>query len=157
QDEDGSHMTDKQLRDEALTLFLAGHETTALVLTWAWYLLWQHPDAEAALAAELQQVLGGRAPTVADLPRLQYTEMVVLEAMRLSPPAYTVGREALHDCVIGGYEVPAGTTLLMSQWVLHRDPRYFDRPEEFVPGRWADGLAKRLPRHVFIPFGGGPR
>jgi cytochrome P450 len=154
---DQSQMTDKQLRDEAMTLFLAGHETTALLLSWAWYLLARHPEAEARLAAEVRAVLGGRPPTVADLPHLPYTETIVAEVLRLYPPAYTIGREALRECRLGPYRIAAGTTLLMSQWVMHRDPRFFDRPEEFHPERWADGLAARLPRYAYFPFGGGPR
>jgi cytochrome P450 len=154
---DGSGMTDQQLRDEAMTLFLAGHETTALALAWGWYLLAQHPDAVEKLQAELRQVLGGRAPTAADLPNLLYTDMIVQEVMRLYPPAYAIGRQAIRACTIGGYPVPAGGTILMSQWVVHRDPRYFDNPERFYPERWADGLAKRLPRYAYFPFGGGQR
>lgn len=157
QDEDGSRMNDQQLRDEIITLFLAGHETTALVLSWTWYLLSQHPAAEATLLVELQAVLGGRAPTIDDLRRLSYTKMVVMESMRLYPPVYAFGREALQDCEIGGYQVPAGTTLFMSQWVMHRDPRYFDHPEEFNPDRWSHDLANRLPKYAYFPFGGGPR
>jgi cytochrome P450 len=157
QDEDGSQMTDRQLRDEVMTLFLAGHETTAIALSWAQYLLAQHPAVEEQVVAELRAVLGGRAPTVADLPRLRYTEMVVTEALRLYPPAWTVAREALGPCEIGGHEVSRGTILMMSQWVLHRDPRYFEAPEAFRPERWANGLAKELPKYVYFPFGGGPR
>ncbi|MCI0530261.1 MAG: cytochrome P450, partial [Nitrospira sp.] len=121
QDEDGSQMNDQQLRDEAITLFIAGHETTALTLSWTFYLLSQYPAIEARLLEELQSVLGGRTPTAADLRQLPYTERVVMESMRLYPPAYAFGREALQDCEIGGYPVPAGTTLIMSQWVVHRD------------------------------------
>lgn len=154
---DGSGMTDQQLRDEAMTLFLAGHETTALALSWGWYLLAQHPDVVEKLRAELRQVLGGRTPAVADLPNLPYTEMIVQEVMRLYPPAYAIGRQAIQTCTIGGYPVPAKGTILMSQWVVHRDPRYFDDPERFYPERWADGLAKRLPRYAYFPFGGGQR
>ncbi len=154
---DGSGMNDKQLRDEAMTLFLAGHETTALALSWGGYLLAQHPDVVEKLQTELRQVLGGRAPTTADLPNLPYTDMTVQEIMRLYPPAYAIGRQAIRPCTLGGYPVPAGGTILMSQWVMHRDPRYYDDPERFYPERWADGLAKRLPRYAYFPFGGGPR
>jgi cytochrome P450 len=154
---DGTGMTDQQLRDEAMTLFLAGHETTALALTWGWYLLAQHPQVVEELEAELRQVLGGRTPTVADLPQLRYTEMVVQEVMRLYPPAYAIGRQSIQPCTIGGYPVPAGVTILMSQWVVHRDPRFFAEPERFWPARWADGLARRLPRYAYFPFGGGQR
>src|SRR5256886_13543899 len=157
QDIDGTRMTDRQLRDEAMTLFIAGHETTALALSWTWYLLSQHPDVEAKLWAELEAVLGGHPPSVADLPRLTYTESVVRESLRLYPPAYGFGREALQDCEIGGYVVPKGTTLFMSQWVIHRSSRYFPDPEAFMPDRWADGLPKRLPKYAYFPFGGGPR
>jgi cytochrome P450 len=150
-------MTDRQLRDEMMTLFLAGHETTAIVLAWTWYLLASHPDAATKLAEELDQVLGGRAPTMADLPRLRYTEHIVQESMRLYPPAYVIGREPLEKCVLGGFNVPAGQTIFMSQWVLHRDPRYFDSPDEFVPERWASEAIKRLPKYAYFPFGGGPR
>ena len=156
-EDDGSRMTDQQLRDEVLTLFIAGHETTAIALSWTWYLLAQHPEVEAQLVAELQSVLAGRSPTVADLPALKYTEMVVLESMRLYPPAWLIGREAIEEYEIGSYRIPAGGTVLMSQWVVHRDPRFFDAPETFNPDRWADDLAKRLPRFAYFPFGGGPR
>jgi cytochrome P450 len=140
-----------------MTLFLAGHETTAIALSWAWYLLSQHPEAEGKLLAELRSVLGGRAPTVDDLPRLGYAERVVTEAMRLYPPAWTLGRESLEAFELDGYRVPGGTIAVMSQWVLHRDPRFFERPDEFDPDRWADGLARRLPKFAYFPFGGGPR
>ena len=157
QDEDGSRMTDVQLRDEAMTLFLAGHETTALTLSWTWYLLAQHPEAEEKLAAEWAAVLGGRLPTPDDLPRLTYTEHVIQEAMRVYPPVYLIGREPLADVELGGFRVRKGTTVFFSQWVSHRDPRYFDDPEAFRPERWADGLARRLPKYAYYPFGGGPR
>jgi cytochrome P450 len=156
-DEDGSAMSDQQLRDEVITLFLAGHETTALVLTWTWYLLAQHPEKEAKLFAELNRVLGGRMPTVEDMPQLSYTEMIVLESMRLYPPAYAFGREAVADCEIGGYHIPRGTTLFLSPWVAHRDERYFERPEEFEPERWEGDFIRRLPKLSYLPFGGGPR
>jgi cytochrome P450 len=156
-DDEGRPMTEQQLRDEVITLLLAGHETTALALSWTWYLLSQHPDVDAKLAAELQEVLGGRAPAVSDLPRLRYAEQVVTEAMRLYPPAWGFGREAVADCEIGGYAIRAGTTVIVSPWVSHRDPRYFDEPTRFRPERWADDFAAKLPRFAYIPFGGGPR
>jgi cytochrome P450 len=156
-EDDGRGMTDQQLRDEVMTLFLAGYETTALALSWTWYLLAQYPEVEARLLAELQEVLAGRLPTADDLPRLRYTEWVVLESMRLYPPAYMIGREALTDCVLGGYQVPAGWTIWMSQWVMHCHPRYWERPDEFYPDRWANDLEDRLPRYVYFPFGAGPR
>ena len=156
-EDDGSVMTDKQLRDEAMTLFLAGHETTALTLSWAWYLLAQHPQTEQKLWAELDTVLAGRTPSVDDWPKLKFTEMIALESMRLYPPAYLVGREAIVDCGIGGYAVPRGTTLLMPQWVVQRDPRFFDEPEKFRPERWGEERIKSLPKFAYFPFGGGPR
>jgi cytochrome P450 len=156
-DEDGAVMTDTQLRDEAMTLFLAGHETTALVLSWTWYLMSQHPDIEQKLWAELDIVLGGRLPTVDDWPKLKYTEWIALESMRLYPPAYVIGREATVDCTIGGYHVPAGTTTLLPQWVVHRDARFFDEPERFWPERWGEEKIKALPKFAYFPFGGGPR
>jgi cytochrome P450 len=156
-EDDGSAMTDKQLRDEAMTLFLAGHETTALTLSWAWYLLAQHPEAERKLWAELDAVLAGRTPSVEDWPKLKFTEMIALESMRLYPPAYLVGREAIVDCEIGGYTVPRGTTMMMPQWVVQRDPRFFDEPDAFRPERWGQERIKSLPKFAYFPFGGGPR
>jgi cytochrome P450 len=156
-DEEGSRMTDRQVRDEAMTLFLAGHETTALALSWAWYLLAQHTEAEARLAAEVQQVLGARDPTVDDCPRLKYAEMVALETMRLYPPAYVIGREAVSDCTIGSYRVGRGTTVLMSQWVVQRDPHFYTDAERFRPERWGADAIKALPKFAYFPFGGGPR
>ncbi|MBI1830221.1 MAG: cytochrome P450 [Planctomycetes bacterium] len=156
-EDDGQVMTDSQVRDEAMTLFLAGHETTALVLSWAWYLMAQHPEAEQRLWSELDDVLAGRAPTVDDWPRLKFTEMIALESMRLYPPGYVIGREATVDCAIGGYAVPAGTTILMPQWVVQRDPRFFDDPEKFKPERWGEERTKALPKFAYFPFGGGPR
>jgi cytochrome P450 len=156
-EDDGGRMTDRQLRDEAMTLFLAGHETTANTLAWAWFLLAQHPEAEARLHAELDAVLQGRAPTLADLPRLPYTEHVISETLRLYPTVWIVGREAIEPSTVGGYPVPVGTTVYMSQWVLHRDPRFFDDPLAFRPERWADSLARKIHRYAYFPFGGGPR
>jgi cytochrome P450 len=150
-------MSDKQLRDECLTIFLAGHETTALALTWAWYLLGQHPAAAARVQAEVESVLGGRAPTVEDVPRLQETERVLLETMRLYPPAFIVGREALTEVQIAGYHCARGTTILMPQSVVHRDPRYFTDPDEFHPERWQGDFEKQLPKGAYFPFGSGPR
>lgn len=157
-EETGTGMSDRQVRDEAVSLFLAGHETTSNALTWTWYLLAQHPEVEAKLHAELDTVLAGRAPTMRDLANLPYTDMVIKEAMRLYPPAWILnGREALEDVEIDGYFVPKGTTIFMSPYVMHHDSRYFDAPDAFQPERWADGLEKRLPRYAYFPFGGGPR
>jgi cytochrome P450 len=156
-DEDGSPMTDAQVRDEAVTLFLAGHETTALALTYSLYLLATHPERQDRLADELDRVLGGRAPTLGDLERLEYTDAVVLEAMRLYPPAWAMARQALDDVEIGGFHFRKGAEFVMSPWVVHRDPRRFEDPEVFDPARWDDDLAQRLPRFAYFPFGGGPR
>jgi cytochrome P450 len=153
----GAGMTDRQLRDEAMTLFLAGHETTALALTYSLYLLARHPAVADELAAELSEVLGDRPATAADLPRLRFAEMVVTEAMRLYPPAYAVGRQAVEACELGGYRVPAGQTVLMMQWLIHRDGRFYDEPERFHPRRWDGDLHRRLPKYAYFPFGGGPR
>src|SRR5215213_2860559 len=128
-------MSDQQLRDEVITLFLAGQETTALTLTWAWYLLALHPQAEARLWQELDEVLAERAPDASDYPNLKFTEMVAKESMRLYPPAYVVGRQAAVDCEVGGYHVPVGMQIFMPPWVVHRDPRFFDEPTEFRPER----------------------
>jgi cytochrome P450 len=154
---DNTGMTDRQLRDEAMTLFLAGHETTALSLSWTWFLLSQNPQAEARLAEEVQTVLGSRTVSADDYPRLPYTEAVIMESMRLYSPAYLVGRENLHACEVAGFHAPAGTTMLMSQWVVHRDSRWFDQPKQFRPERWLAGQAQRLPKYAYFPFGGGPR
>lgn len=157
QDESGHGMSDQQLRDEAITLFLAGHETTALVLSWTWYLLSLNPEAEAALHRELDEVLAGASPDPAHFERLDYTRRVVLESMRLYPPAYGFGREALEECEIGGYRVPARATILMLPWLTHRDPRWFPEPLRFDPDRWKDDFQKTLPPFAYMPFGGGPR
>jgi cytochrome P450 len=157
QDEDGSRMTDQQLRDEAITLFLAGHETTANTLSWTWWLLAQNPAVEAKLHAELRTVLAGRAPTLDDLPRLVYTNHIITESMRLYPPAWGLARTAIEDHEIAGYAVPKGSGVSFAQWTVHRDPRWYDAPEEFRPERWEGDLLKRIPRFAYFPFGGGPR
>ena len=157
QHEDGTRMSDLQLRDEAMTLYLAGHETTALTLAWSWYLLSQNPNVENKLVSEWQHVLAGATPTADQLHRLPYTAAVIAESMRLYPPVYVIGREATDDLELGGYRVKRGYTVLMSQWVSHRDPRYFPEPEEFRPERWENGLAKRIPKFAYYPFGGGQR
>jgi cytochrome P450 len=156
-DETGKPMSDALLRDEAITLLLAGHETTALALSWTLYMLGQHPDVGARLSAEIAEAVGDRAVSTDDLPRLKYTESVITEAMRLYPPAWIIGRQAVGPFNIAGHTFPAGTTIFISQWVLHRDPRYFEAPETFRPERWMGDLARRLPRFAYMPFGGGPR
>jgi len=157
QDEEGSGgMTDTQVRDEALTLFLAGHETTADALTWTWYLLSQNPRAEATFHAELDRVLGGRLPSFEDLPQLRYTEGVFAEALRLYPPAWAIGRRALEDYSVGDFVSPARSVILTSPYVVHRDPRWFSDPLAFRPERWpADESAR--PKFAYFPFGGGAR
>jgi cytochrome P450 len=156
-DEDGSQMTDRQLRDEVITLFLAGHETTALTLSWAWYLLAQNPECEKMFHAELDRVLGGRPATVADMGNLKYTEMIAKESMRLYPPAFGVGRESVDECEISGFRVPPKSQVFMFQWATQRDPRFFEEPDRFYPERWTEEMVQALPRYAYFPFGGGPR
>jgi len=156
--EGGEGLDREEIRDEVLTLLLAGHETTANALAWTFWLLARNPEAEAELHRELDRVLGGRAPTVEDLPRLDAARRVVAEAMRLYPPAWLIGRRATEDWDVRGYPVPAGSMVFMSQWVVHRDPRWWPEPERFDPGRWKEGEARgRRPRFAYFPFGGGPR
>ncbi len=155
QDEDGTHMTDKQVRDEALTLILAGHETTANVLNWTWYLLSQHPEAESELHDELDRVLQGRTPTYQDLRDLTYTDWVIKEAMRLYPPAYFIGRMAIEDTTVGDYFVPKGTQVSIATFAAHRDPRWWRQPDDFIPTRWAEKDDR--PKYAYLPFGAGPR
>jgi cytochrome P450 len=157
-DETNAYMTEKQLRDEIFTLLMAGHETTANVLGWTAYLLGRHPDVDARVHAEVRSVMAGRTRLeAADMERLPYTRMTITEAMRLYPPAWFVGRTALEDVVIGGYTVPRGASVLMSQYVMQRDGRYFDDPDAFRPERWSKGFLERLPRGAFFPFSAGDR
>jgi cytochrome P450 len=159
QDDEGDRMSDEQLRDEVMTLFLAGHETTANALSWTWYLLAQHPEIEARLFREISEVLHGRVPTARDVSRLVYTEMVVKESMRMYPPAWAVGRQAVGPFELGGYKFPAGTNIAIMQWSTQRDARFFPDPERFDPERWNAETLRRnpLPRFAYFPFGGGPR
>ncbi|HVG58057.1 MAG TPA: cytochrome P450 [Hyalangium sp.] len=157
QDEDGSRMSDQQIRDEALTLMLAGHETTAITLTFCWDLLARNPEAEAALHHELDTVLGGREPTVEDLPALPFTDGVVRESLRLFPPVWSLSRESVEEEALAGWRIPAGAMVWLNPWTVHRDPRFYEEPLAFRPQRWADGLERRLPRFAWFPFGGGPR
>jgi cytochrome P450 len=154
---DGTGMSDLQLRDEALTIFLAGHETTANALTWTWYLLSQNPKVEARLHAEVDSALGGRLPSFDDLQRLQYTRMVLSESMRLYPPAWAIGRRAMGELEFRGYTVPAGSVVLMSQFIMHRDPRFFNEPDRFDPERWTPEAMAQRPKFSYFPFGGGAR
>lgn len=156
-DDDGTQMNDQQLRDEVMTLFLAGHETTALTLSWTWYLLGKDVEVEKKFQAELDEVLGGREPAMADLPRLKYTEKICKESMRLYPPAYGLGREAINDCEIGDYHVPAGTQVFVFQWATQRDARFFEDPAAFKPDRWTPEFEAQLPKYAYFPFGAGPR
>ncbi|MGB7465261.1 MAG: cytochrome P450 [Candidatus Acidiferrum sp.] len=158
-DTEGHPMSDTQLRDEVMTLFLAGHETTAIALSWTCYLLGQHPQVEAKLVEELNAVLGDREPTPEDLPRLRYTEMVLKESMRLYPAVWGVGRKAIADCEIGGYRVTAGTNIFIFQSLTQRDPRFFPDPNAFDPERWREDPIRsgKIPRFAYFPFGGGPR
>jgi cytochrome P450 len=156
-DEDGSGMTDRQLRDEILTFLLAGHETTAVSLSWTWYLLSQHPEVEHKLHQELSQALGGRTPQLENMSRLPYTDKVLKESMRLYPPAWSLARTVAKEIDIAGYRIPVGANVVMSQWIMHRDPRFFDQPEQFDPDRWTADLIQRLPKFAYFPFGGGPR
>lgn len=157
QDDEGKGMTPEQVRDEAMTLFLAGHETTANVLSWTLFLLARHPDIQGRLAAELGGVLRGKTPGIADMPQLPYTRAVINESMRLYPPAWYISREPVEDVTIGGYRLPAGCEVAMSQWVMHRSADYFPDPDAYVPERWSAGFEKSLPDYVYFPFGAGPR
>ncbi len=156
-EEDGGQMTDEQVRDEALTLFLAGHETTANAMTWTWYLLSQHLDVETRFHAELDIVLAGRTPTEGDLLRLPYTRRVLSESLRLYPPAWIIGRRLLTDYDMGGYTLAARSIVLPCQAVTHRDPRFWPDAERFDPDRWTPQSEAARPKFVFFPFGGGPR
>ncbi len=156
--EDGSKMSDEQVMDELITLFIAGHETTSNALTWALYLLSQNPAVQEKLHSELDHVIKGETPEFSDLEQLQYTEMVVKEAMRLYPPAWTLSaRQANEDCVIDGYLIPKDKTLFISPYALHHNPKYFPDPERFDPERFSPEREKALPRFAYIPFGAGPR
>ena len=150
-------MTDQQVRDEVITLFAAGHETTAVALTWTWYLLATHPDIQARFHAELDDVLAGRLPTTADIPNLPFTERILTESMRLYPPIWSSGRMTFEPITLGGWEVPAGAGVVAPQLLVQRDRRWFDDPEDFQPDRWTPEFRESLPRFAYYPFGGGPR
>jgi cytochrome P450 len=155
--DEGDEMSDEQVRDEALTLFLAGHETTANALTWTWYLLSQHPDVERRLHEEIDTVLAGRAPELADVPQLRYAEMVLSEALRLYPPAWAIGRMAKDAFSLGGVEIPAKSICILSPYLVQRDARWFPDPEKFDPERWSPEAREARPKFVYFPFGGGAR
>jgi cytochrome P450 len=159
-------LSDKQVRDEVITIFIAGHETTANALTWTFYLLSQNQDIEAKLHDEIDSVLGdsssgnkvvNRIPTADDVPKLQYTEKVLRESMRLYPPVWTIGRRVENDYSVGEYTIPAGSSIIMSQYLMHHNPRYYDEPERFNPDRWTEEFKSHLPRFSYFPFGGGVR
>jgi len=156
-DEDGQGMSDRQVRDEAVTIVLAGHETTANALTWAWVLLAQHPEAEAKLHAELDAVLGGELPGLEHIRSLTYTEQVIKETMRLYPPIPEFARQALSDVRLGEYVIPKGTIVMVPVFAMHHDPRWFEDPDSFRPERFAGGAERALPKLAYLPFGGGPR
>jgi len=155
--ESGEGMSDKQLRDEILTIFLAGHETTANALSWTWYLLAQHPDAEARLHDELDRVLGGRMPNAGDVAELKWTRMVIEETMRLYPPAHTISRTAIEEDWIGSVRLPPGALITISIYMTHRNPNLWPHPERFDPERFAPAAVAQRHRFAYLPFGGGPR
>jgi len=154
-DADGKGLSDEQLRDETVTMLLAGHETTALALSWSFYLLGQHADIQRRLLEEVAEVLGDRDATIDDVDNLKFTEAAIQESMRLYPPAWIIGRESLAPFKVGGYEFGAQTMVLVAPWVLHRHAKHFDEPESFRPERWL--TPQTLPRYAYMPFGGGPR
>jgi cytochrome P450 len=156
-DENGQRMDDELLRDEIITLLVAGHETAAHVLAWTWYLLSEYPEVEERLHAELDQILAGRTPTVADLSQLNYTRMVLEEAMRLYPPAWLLMRRAIEDDEIGGHYIRANSPILWSSYFTHRHPDFWEKPEHFYPDHFSEELSAKRPRHAYIPFGSGPR
>jgi cytochrome P450 len=156
-DEDGSQMTDAQLKDETMTIFLAGHETSANSISWAWYLLAQHPDIAAKLYTELDRVLGGRPPTIHDLPQLPYTDMVIKEVLRLYPPLWNLARDVLEDVQLGEYTIPKGSALIISPYIVQHDPQHWEDPERFAPERFKDNYDKQVQRGAYFPFSYGPR
>jgi cytochrome P450 len=156
-DEDGGQLNDKQLRDEVMTFLLAGHETTALALSWGFYLLSQNLHVQRELQQEVDRVLEGRLPNVSDLRSLTCAERVIKESMRLYPPAWAIARQVIKDFELSGYRIRAGANVVMSQWVMHRDSRFFSDPESFEPNRWLTKQCQKLPKFAYFPFGGGPR
>lgn len=153
----GDQLSAKEIRDQLMTLFLAGHETTSHALTWTWYLLAQNPTVEQKLHKELDQVLAGRTPGIDDLPALPYTEQVIKEAMRLYPPAYLLARRARCDTEIGGYKVPAGSEVVIWIYMTHHDARWYPNPDAFIPERFEPDAVAQRPKHAYLPFGAGPR
>lgn len=156
-EETGEGLSAKEIRDEMVTIYVAGHETTSLALTWTFYLLSQHPEIEAKLHAELSEVLGGRAPHAEDVPRLRYARTIIDETLRLYPPAHTLSREAIADDELTGHRIPAGSAIYIVPWLLHRHRKLWERPEQFDPERFLPENAARRPRFAYLPFGAGPR
>lgn len=157
-DEDtGEQMSDRQLRDECMTIFLAGHETTALALSWLWYLLYMNPEKAQKLQNEIDTVLQGATPTLTDLQKLEYTKLVVDESLRMYPPAWIIGRRNIEDDEIGGYNIPAGYNVLMPVFAIHRNPEIWENPDEFMPERFSKENMQDKHRYAYFPFGGGPR
>lgn len=154
--EDGGGMSDEQVRDEIVTLYFAGHDTTAAALTWTLYLLSENPEVEAQLHAELYEVLDGRPATLADLPNLPFTDRIVTESLRLYPPLWALGRMVYEPVNIGGFLIPPGVTMMVCPIITHRDQRWFEQPDEFRPQRWTEEFRKQLPPFAYFPFGGGP-
>jgi cytochrome P450 len=154
--ETGEGMSDQQARDEVVTIFFAGHETTAATMTWAFYSLWQNPEVEGWLREEVKSVLDGRMPTFADLPKLTYMQMFLNEVLRLYPAAYLFAREAVTDDVIDGYPIPAGNLIFITPFITHRDPKYWPDPEKFDPKRFTPENSASRPKHAYYPFGEGP-
>ncbi|MFQ5656411.1 MAG: cytochrome P450, partial [Candidatus Methylomirabilales bacterium] len=150
-------MSEREVRDQVMTLFVAGHEPTATALAWTWYLLLKHPGVEQQLQTELATVLGGRVPTSQDLPKLTYTRMVIDEAMRLYPPTWITARTPIQDDEIGGYHIPANSVVLLSPYVTHRHPAFWEEPDVFDPTRFTPGRVAGRSRYAYFPFGGGPR
>ena len=155
--ETGAAMTNKQLHEEILGMLQQGHDTVGESLAWTWYLLSLHPEVERKLHAEIEQVIGDRLPTIADLPQLRYAHMVVNESLRVYPPVWVIPRDAIHDDEIGGFRIPAGSTILLSPYLTHRHPQFWDNPEAFDPERFLPARSEGRPRHAYFPFGGGPR
>jgi cytochrome P450 len=157
QEQDQNALSDRQLRDECVTMFLAGHETTSVALMWTWYALSQHPEIEERFHDELDRVIGNRLPRHDDIELLSYTRMMLNEVLRLYPPAYLIGRRALEDVIIGSYLIKKGSLVTISPYFLHRDSRFFDDAETFNPDRWAGGTPDALPKFAYLPFAAGPR
>lgn len=156
-EETGESMSNQQLQDELITLYIAGHDTTAVLLSWAWVLLAQNEGVAASLTAELKQVLNGRPPTLTDLPQLPYTQMIIKETLRLYPPAWFIFREAGAGFMLDGHAIPEGSMLFLMPLTTQRDGRWFAQPDAFQPERWLDGFEKSLPKGAYFPFGRGPR